>query len=121
MRKSKTAYTCGETIALDDLTVTYYGSDGSVKKLEQSAYTTNVGELNQTMTEPGEKKLVVTCQGGGMTLTAEIILTVTYGLFADNTEIVLPTAAYTYDGTPKTPEPAAVTYTKPSTNGTGTR
>ncbi len=120
VRKSKTAYTCGETIALDDLTVTYYGSDGSVKKLEQSAYTTNVGELNQTMTEPGEKKLVVTCQGGGMTLTAEIILTVTYGLFADNTEIVLPTAAYTYDGTPKTPEPAAVTYTKPSTNGTGT-
>ena len=120
VRKSKTAYTCGETIALDDLTVTYYGSDGSVKKLEQSAYTTNVGELNQTMTEPGEKKLVVTCQGGGMTLTAEIILTVTYGLFADNTEIVLPTAAYTYDGTPKTPEPAAVTYTKPSANGTGT-
>ncbi len=120
VRKSKTAYTCGETIALDDLTVTYYGSDGSVKKLEQSAYTTNVGELNQTMTEPGDKKLVVTCQGGGMTLTAEIILTVTYGLFADNTEIVLPTAAYTYDGTPKTPEPAAVTYTKPSANGTGT-
>ncbi len=119
VRKSKTAYTCGETIALDDLTVTYYGSDGSVKKLEQSAYTTNVGELNQTMTEPGDKKLVVTCQGGGMTLAAEIILTVTYGLFADNTEIVLPTAAYTYDGTPKTPEPAAVTYTKPSTNGTG--
>lgn len=120
VRKSKTAYTCGETIALDDLTVTCYGSDGSVKKLEQSAYTTNVDALNQTMTEPGEKKLVVTCQGDGMTLTAEIILTVTYGLFADNTEIVLPTAAYTYDGTPKTPEPAAVTYTKPSTNGTGT-
>lgn len=44
--KKKTLYGRGETIGTDDLTVTYYGADGSVRKLVQSdgqtdGYTTN--------------------------------------------------------------------------------
>ncbi len=121
--KKKTLYGCGETIGTDDLTVTYYGADGSVRKLVQSdgqtdGYTTNAASLSTT--EPGMQELVVTYTKDGKTLTGKITLTVAHILTAANTTVTLPTAAYTYDGTPKTPEPAAVTYTKPSTNGTGT-
>lgn len=120
--KKKTLYGCGETIGTDDLTVTYYGADGSVRKLVQSdgqtdGYTTNAASLSTT--EPGMQELVVTYTKDGKTLTGKITLTVAHILTAANTTVTLPTAAYTYDGTPKTPEPAAVTYTKPSTNGTG--
>ena len=120
--KKKTLYGCGETIGTDDLTVTYYGADGSVRKLVQSdgqtdGYTTNAASLSTT--EPGMQELVVTYTKDGKTLTGKITLTVAHILTAANTTVTLPTAAYTYDGTPKTPEPAKVTYTKPSTNGTG--
>lgn len=121
-RKTKTAYACGEEIALDDLTVIHYGTDGSVRKLVQGQYKTNVEELNKAMTEAGEKKLVVTYQTDGATLTAEVTLTVTYGLSADNTTVTLPAEGdynYTYDGQPKTPGPITVTYTKPSAEGAG--
>ncbi len=112
--KTKRAYTCGEKINTDDLTVTYYGSEGSVKKLaektnEADGYTTNAAQIDTN--EPGEKKLVVTYQSGGTALTAEIILTVTYGLTADDTTVTLPSEKYTYDGQPKTPKPS-VSYKK---------
>ncbi len=119
-RKTKTAYACGDKITVDDLTVTHYGADGSVRKLEAGQYTTNVEELNKAMTEAGEKKLVVTYQTGGVILTTEISLTVTYGLSASTATITLPAEGdynYTYDGTPKTPGPITVTYTKPSAEG----
>lgn len=112
--KTKRAYTCGEKINTDDLTVTYYGSDGSVKKLaektnEADGYTTNAAQID--ISEPGEKKLVVTYQSGDTALTEEIILTVTYGLTADDTTVTLPSEMYTYDGQPKTPKPS-VSYKK---------
>lgn len=112
--KTKRAYTCGEKINTDDLTVTYYGSDGSVKKLaektnEADGYTTNAAQIDTN--EPGEKKLVVMYQSGGTALTAEIILTVTYGLTADDTTVTFPSEMYTYDGQPKTPKPS-VSYKK---------
>ena len=109
-RKEKTAYTCGETITDDDLTVMYYGKDGSVRKLARTdGYTTNGFSLSTE--QPGEKKLIVTYEKEGTKLTAEIVLTVTYGLSAENTTVTLPSETYTYDGQPKTPKPS-VSYKK---------
>ncbi len=112
--KKKALYGCGEEIGLDDLTVTYYGADGSVRKLaektnETDGYTTNAAQIDTT--EPGEKKLVVTYQSGGTVLTAEIILTVTYGLSAENTTVIFPSETYIYDGQPKMPK-MSVSYKK---------
>lgn len=120
VRKTKTAYACGETINVDDLTVTCYGADGSVKKLTADQYTTNAAQID--MTEAGEKKLIVTYVNGGTSLTAEITLTVTYGLTADNTTVTLPAEAdgYIYDGQPKQPVLTAVSYTPNAAGGTGT-
>lgn len=118
VRKTKTAYACGEAITLDDLTVTCYGADGSVKKLTADQYTTNAAQID--MTGAGEKKLVVTYVNGGTSLTAEITLTVTYGLTADNTTVTLPAEDYTYDGQPKQPVPTAVSYTQNAAGGAGT-
>lgn len=106
--KKKTAYNCGETINTDDLTVTYYGADGNVRKLtakqgDADGYTTNATDIN--MNEPGEKKLIVTYQAGDKSLMAELTLTVTYGLTADNTTITLSEDSYIYDGKAKTPKP----------------
>lgn len=117
-RKTKNAYACGETINVDDLTVTCYGADGSVKKLTADQYTTNAAQID--MTVAGEKKLIVTYVNGGTSLTAEIKLTVTYGLTADNTTVTLPAEDYTYDGQPKQPVPTAVSYTPNAAGGTGT-
>lgn len=105
--KRKTAYSCGETLNTDDLSVTYYGADGSVRRLtakqgEADGYTTNESDIN--MTEPGEKKLIVTYQTDDKSLTAEITLTVTYGLTAESTTITLSEDSYTYDGKAKTPK-----------------
>ncbi len=111
-RKTKTAYTCGETITANDLTVMYYGNDGSVRKLTQTdGYTTNVSSLSTE--QPGEKSLVVTYEKDGTKLTTEIILTVTYGLDADTTTVTLPAESgydYIYDGTAKEPKPLSVSY-----------
>ena len=111
-RKAKTAYTCGETITANDLTVMYYGNDGSVRKLTQTdGYTTNVSSLSTE--QPGEKSLVVTYEKDGTKLTTEIILTVTYGLNADTTTVTLPAESgydYIYDGTAKEPKPLSVSY-----------
>ena len=107
--KKKTAYSCGETLGTDDLTVTYYGTDGSIRKLaakqgDTDGYTTNAAEID--MNKPGEKKLVITYQAGDKSLTAEITLTVTYELTADSTTITLSEDSYIYDGKAKTPKPA---------------
>ena len=111
-RKAKTAYTCGETITANDLTVMYYGNDGSVRKLTQTdGYTTNVSSLSTE--QPGEKSLVVTYEKDGTKLTTEIILTVTYGLDADTITVTLPAESgydYIYDGTAKEPKPLSVSY-----------
>lgn len=122
--KKKTLYGCGETIGTDDLTVTYYGADGSVRKLVQSdgqtdGYTTNAASLSTT--EPGTLELIVTYTKDGKTLTGKVTLTVAHILTAANTTVKLPSESdynYIYDGTPKTPGPLTVTYTKPAADGT---
>lgn len=68
--KTKRAYVCGETLNTDDITVRYYGTDGSVKELAQTEYTTNAAEID--MSTEGEKTLTVTYNN----MTADIKLTV---------------------------------------------
>lgn len=119
--KKKTVYGCGETIGTDDLTVTYYGMDGSVRKLTEEEYTTNAASLNTN--EPGTLELIITCNKDGKTLTGKITLTVAHILSADNTVITLPSEAdydYTYDGQPKLPKPVTVSYAKKTGDGTET-
>ncbi|MDE7267973.1 MAG: BspA family leucine-rich repeat surface protein, partial [Lachnospiraceae bacterium] len=70
-QKTKTVYVCGETLDINDITVTYYGADATIKKLAQTEYTTNVSQIS--METPGEKTLTVTYKpSGGETLTADI-------------------------------------------------
>lgn len=124
--KKKTLYGCGETIGTDDLTVTYYGADGSVRKLAQSdgqmdGYTTNAASLSTT--EPGTLELEVSYTKDGKIMTGKVTLTVAHILTAANTTVTLPSESsynYTYDGTPKTPKPLTVTYAKPMADGTET-
>ncbi len=72
--KSGTYYGLGETINLDDLTVTYYGIDGTIRTLESSDYTTNAGEIDTSVA--GVKTLIITYNDGSSTLTDQIELTV---------------------------------------------
>ncbi len=121
--KQKTLYGCGEAINTDDLTVKYYGADGSVRKLaektdETDGYTTNVASLSTA--QPGTLELVVTYTKDGKTLTGEITLTVAHILTADNTIVTFPAEDYTYDGQPKQPVPTAVSYTQNAAGGAGT-
>ena len=121
--KKKTLYGCGEAINTDDLTVTYYGADGSVRKLAASdgqtdGYTTNAASLSTA--QPGTLELVVTYTKDGKTLTEKITLTVAHILTADNTTVTLPAEDYTYDGQPKQPVPTAVSYTQNAAGGAGT-
>lgn len=88
--KKKTAYICDETVMDNDITVTYYTDKGTVEKITEG-FTTNVTEINKTMSTPGKKTLTVSYQpDAGGELTAEIELTVTLGLTQENTVITLP-------------------------------
>lgn len=120
--KKKTLYGCGETIETDDLTVTYYGSDGSVRKLSASdgqtdGYTTNAASLSTA--QPGPLDLVVTYEKDGKTLTGKITLTVAHILSAENTTVTLSAEEYTYDGRPQMPVPTTVSYMQNAAGGAG--
>ena len=56
--KTKTEYTSGDKLTLDDLTVTYFDEEGKERALKENEYTTNASEID--MTEPGEKELIIT-------------------------------------------------------------
>lgn len=66
--KTKTVYESGDTINTDDLTVRYYGTDGTVKQLEYSEYTTNAETIDTS--KAGKQNLTVTYNG----LTADVPL-----------------------------------------------
>lgn len=103
--KKKTAYLCGDTLNVDDLTVIYHSSKGAVIPLTQG-FTTNAAEI--TMSKPGKKMLVVsyTEPETNSVLTAEIELTVTLAMSGDSVEVTLPeAAAYIYNGRAQTPIP----------------
>lgn len=75
VEKIKKAYECGDTLNTDDLTVTYYNSDGTAETVTD--YTTNANEID--MSVQGTKILTVTYNG----LTAEVELTVTSSTTTD--------------------------------------
>ena len=101
VKKTKTAYSCGETVNTNDLTVTYYGGDGTVKKVTD--YTTNVNELDISV--PGKKMLVVTYQDltAQKDLTAQVELTFTRKITDATVTLTVPEAVYA--GIPRTPVP----------------
>lgn len=68
IQKTKTAYQCGDTLNIDDLTVTYYDNDGTAKTVTD--YTTNADEIDMSI--EGIKTLIVSYKGQ----TASVDLTV---------------------------------------------
>ena len=100
--KGKTAYDCGETLNLDDLTVRYRDANGALRVVTD--YTTNAAEID--MSVPGKKTLTVSYRAGGSTLRASVELTVTYVLEAKNVAVTVDERDCTYDGTPATPSVA---------------
>ena len=106
-KKKKTSYMVGNTVKVDDLTVTYYGSDGIVKTLSSSEYSTNINSVNESMSTTGDKTLTVTYKEPetDKELTADIILNVILGLTGENTTISLSDEdEIVYDGYPHEPK-----------------
>ncbi|MBD5508484.1 MAG: BspA family leucine-rich repeat surface protein [Lachnospiraceae bacterium] len=101
--KKRTSYVCGETINIDDITVTYFNDQGDIYKLTEG-FTTNVAEINATMSVPGMKTLVVTYQPEtDKKLETTIELTVTLSLTKANTVITLPGNNPVYNSGQHTP------------------
>ncbi|MBD5507557.1 MAG: BspA family leucine-rich repeat surface protein [Lachnospiraceae bacterium] len=92
--KIKTDYECGDSINIDDLTVTWYDSDGSSRQITE--YTTNAKSID--MTTPGKKKLNITYSDqSGRKYGASIELTVRKRLEQNNVKISLPTEERIYN------------------------
>lgn len=108
VEKGKTKFACGDTINLDDITVTYYPVDGATHIIESGDYTTNADEIDMSVV--GQKKLIITYRDGDKVFTDSIELTVEkLVLHADNLQIMLVDAdGLVYDGAPKTPEVTVV-------------
>lgn len=70
--KAKTAYEEGDSLNLEDLTVTAYYADGYSETA--TGYTTNASDIN--MSVPGTKILTVSFTQNGVTRTKDIMLTV---------------------------------------------
>ena len=70
-RKEKTAYICGYRLNMDDLSVWFYDTDGTVNQVTE--YSTNASEIDMSTT--GTKTLIITYNG----LTAEIPIVVAQG------------------------------------------
>ena len=70
--KTKTSYTAGDTLNVDDITVTAYYSDGY--SVAVTGFTTNVDAIS--MSEIGDKTLTVSYTEKGITKTANIDITV---------------------------------------------
>ena len=70
--KTKTAYEEGDSLNLEDLTVTAYYADGYSETV--TGYTTNASDIN--MSVPGTKILTVSFTQNGVTRTGDIVLTV---------------------------------------------
>ena len=111
--KTKTAYICGETVNINDITVTYFNSKGEIRKLTEG-FTTNVDSID--MSVPGIKELIITYvdpetktteNPEGTALTTTLELTVTFGLTKENVTITLydEDLQLYYNGFPQNPEP----------------
>ena len=71
--KNKTSYISGDTLNVDDITVTAYYADGYSEAVAE--FTTNAAGLD--MSRAGEKTLTVSYSKNGETRTADISITVT--------------------------------------------
>ncbi|MGN0736461.1 MAG: DUF6273 domain-containing protein [Anaerovoracaceae bacterium] len=71
--KNKTSYKAGNTLNVDDITVTAYYADGYSEKVTD--YTTNADDID--MSKTGKKTLTVSYTKNGETKTADITITVT--------------------------------------------
>ena len=108
VKKTKKTYHCGEHIDTDDIVITYYAADGTVKQITDG-FTTNADSIdNQTA---GEKTLEVTYTpanedntSSAKPLTASITLTFTYSM-ENALTVTLPDETYVYNGTPFYPVP----------------
>ena len=102
--KTKIEYECGDMIAIDDLTVTWYDKNGAPTKLDSNRYTTNVGQLD-TKT-PGKRMLTITyVDDSGVTYGTTIELMVTLTLNQLNTSIELPEEERIYNKKAWSPVP----------------
>lgn len=70
--KTKTSYTAGDTLNVDDITVTAYYSDGY--SVAVTGFTTNADAIS--MSEIGDKTLTVSYTEKGITKTADLAITV---------------------------------------------
>ncbi|MCM1552115.1 MAG: BspA family leucine-rich repeat surface protein [Butyrivibrio sp.] len=100
--KTKTVYEYGETLNVDDLTVTLLGSDGTATETVTD-YSTNADSID--MLTLGEKTLTVTYGE----YTASVTITVEPCTLKEvNTVVTLPYTSCVYDGTAKEPLPQSV-------------
>ncbi|MDE7269800.1 MAG: InlB B-repeat-containing protein [Acetatifactor sp.] len=100
--KIQTVYEYGDTLNIDDLTVTLLGSDGTTTE-NVTDYSTNADSID--MLTLGEKTLTVTYgeYSDSVTLTVE-----PRTLKEANTIVTLPYTSCVYDGTAKEPLPQSV-------------
>lgn len=82
--KTKTSYTAGDTLNVDDITVTAYYSDGY--SVAVTGFTTNVDAIS--MSEIGDKTLTVSYTEKGITKTADLAITVSEKQKPDNYQII---------------------------------
>ena len=94
--KVKTDYVCGDTLNLDDITVTYYDADGVEHVLESGEYTTNADEID--MSVAGKKELVIEYYYDSILWENMIELNVVY----DGQQDVIASGKYQKDGSDTT-------------------
>ncbi|MGN0736459.1 MAG: bacterial Ig-like domain-containing protein [Anaerovoracaceae bacterium] len=73
--KNKTSYKAGDTLNVDDITVTAYYSDGYSEAVAD--FTTNAADID--MSKTGKKNLTVSYSKNGATITADITINVAAG------------------------------------------
>ena len=91
--KVKTSYTAGDTLNVDDITVTAYYADGYSEVV--TGYTTNVAAINMSVI--GDKTLTVSYTENGVTKTKDITITVSHNtaLAPDRINAVKVKTSYT--------------------------
>lgn len=101
--KIKTDYECGDSINIDDLTVTWYDGDGASRQITE--YTTNAQSID--MNTPGKKKLNITYSDqSGRKYGTSVELTVRKRLEQNNVKIILPKEERIYNKMSWKPVPA---------------
>ncbi|MGN0329066.1 MAG: bacterial Ig-like domain-containing protein, partial [Lachnospira sp.] len=90
--KVKTAYMAGDTLNVDDLTVTAYYEDGYSEDV--TGYTTNASAID--MSTVGDKTLTISYTENGTTVTKDITITVSHNttLAPERIEAVKVKTAY---------------------------